>query len=111
MSSSTPSGVSLDGSTGDRCGRGFAVTLRMWDAATMGESGNRQRKHRERMPKVPRGAEVNDIHLAGLTSSDGGTHSNRLDHDAASGRSEDINGFQRFVLRCLGRSPKKEETQ
>ena len=76
----------------------------------MGESGNKPRKHRERMAKVPKGAEANDIHLAGLTNS-GGTHGNRLDHEAASGRSEDIGRFQRFVLKCLGRYPKKEETK
>ncbi|MBW4078856.1 MAG: hypothetical protein HIU84_10210 [Acidobacteria bacterium] len=76
----------------------------------MGETGNEPRKHRIRMPKVPRGAEANDIHLAGLTSSGEGPSGNRQDHDAASGRSEDINRFQRFVLKCLGRHPKKEET-
>jgi hypothetical protein len=80
----------------------------MWDAATMGESGNKPRKYRERMAKVPKGAEANDIHLAGLSNTAGGTHGNRLDHEAASGRSEDINGFQRFILRCLGRYPKKD---
>jgi len=76
----------------------------------MGESGNEPRKHRIRMRKVPKGAEANDIHLAGLTSSGGGSHGNRLDHEAASGRSEDIGRFQQFLLKCLGRYPKKEET-
>lgn len=76
----------------------------------MGESGNKPRKRRLRMPKVPKGAEANDIHLAGLTSSGGGPHANRLDHEAASGRSENIGRFARFILRCLGRYPKKGET-
>jgi hypothetical protein len=76
----------------------------------MGESGNKPRKYRERMPKVRKGAEANNIHLAGLTNSGGGPDGNRLDHEAASGRSEDIGRFQQFVLRCLGRYPKKEET-
>jgi len=77
----------------------------------MGESGNKSRKRRERMAKVPKGAEANDIHLAGLSNSGGGAHGNRLDHEAAKGRREDINGFQRFVLRCLGRYPKKEASR
>lgn len=77
----------------------------------MGETGNKPRKYRERMTKVPRGAEANNVHLAGLTNSGGGTHGNRLDHEAASGRSEDIGGFQRFLLRCLGRYPKKDVTE
>ena len=77
----------------------------------MGRSGDTPRKHRERMPKVPKGAEANDIHLAGLTNNGGGTHGNRLDHEAASGRSENIGTFQRFILKCLGRYPKKEETR
>jgi hypothetical protein len=63
------------------------------------------------MAKVPKGAEANDIHLAGLTNSGGGAHGSRLDHEAASGRSEDLGGFGRFVLRCLGRYPKKEQPE
>jgi len=74
----------------------------------MGESGNEPRNYREPLPKVPKGAETNDIHLAGLTNNGGGLHGNRLDHEAASGRSQDIGSFQRFVLRCLGRYPKKQ---
>jgi len=77
----------------------------------MGEAGNKPRKRRERMPKVPRGARANSVHLAGLTSSTGDTHGNRVDHDAASGRSEDLGNFQRFLLRCLGRYPKKDPTE
>lgn len=77
----------------------------------MGESGNKPRKRRVRMPKVARGAEANSVHLAGLTSSTGGTHGNRLDHDAARGRSENLGNFQRFLLRCLGRYPEKDPTE
>lgn len=77
----------------------------------MGESGNKPRKRRVRMAKVPRGAEANSVHLAGLTSSTGGTHGNRLDHDAARGRSENLGNLQRFLLRCLGRYPEKDPTK
>ena len=76
----------------------------------MGESGNKPRKYRERMAKVPKGAEANSIHLAGLTNSGAGPNGNRLDHEAANSRSQDIGRFQQFILRCLGRYPKKEET-
>jgi hypothetical protein len=72
----------------------------------MGTSGGKPRKIRRRMAKVPRGAETNDIHLAGLTNSGGGHYSNRLDHDASSTRSEDIGKFAKFVLWCLGRRRK-----
>jgi hypothetical protein len=58
------------------------------------------------MAKVPRGAEVNNIQLAGLTTSAPGAHGSRLDHDAARGRSENVGRFGRFVLWCLGRRPK-----
>lgn len=74
----------------------------------MGESGDRPRKRRVRMPKVPRGAEASNIHLAGLTSGGSDLRGNRLDHEAARGRSEDIGRFQLFVLRSLGRYPKKD---
>jgi len=76
----------------------------------MGETGDRPRKRRERMPKVPRGAEASNIHLAGLTSGGSDPQGNRLDHEASSGRSEDIGRVQQFLLRCLGRYPKKDET-
>ena len=38
----------------------------------MGEANDKPRKFRRRMAKVPRGAEPNQIHLAGLTNSSGG---------------------------------------
>lgn len=72
----------------------------------MGSSGDKPRKPRRRMAKVPRGAEANNIQLAGLTTSADSAHGSRLDHDAASGRSENIGRFQRFILWCLGRRPK-----
>lgn len=74
----------------------------------MGETGNKPRKYRPRMAKVPKGAEANNIHLAGLTTSSGGPSGNRLDHEAASGRSEDVGRFQQFLLRLFGHYPKKD---
>ena len=73
----------------------------------VGEAGNKPRKVRHRMAKVPKGAEANDIHLAGLSNSGGGMHGNRLDHEAASGRSQDLGRFGRLFLKLLGRYPKE----
>lgn len=74
----------------------------------MGEAGNKPRKFRRRLPKVPKGAEANDIHLAGLTNSADGPHGNRLDHEAAKGRSENVGKFGQFLLRRLGRYSKEQ---
>ncbi len=74
----------------------------------MGEAGNKPRKFRRRMPKVPKGAEASSIHLAGLAGGGGGPMGNRLDHEAASGRSEDVGRFGRFILRHMGRYSNKE---
>ncbi|MHB8380370.1 MAG: hypothetical protein ACYDB2_10750 [Acidimicrobiales bacterium] len=72
----------------------------------MGSSGDKPRKLRRRMAKVPRGAEANTIQLAGLTTSADGVHGTRLDHDAARGRSENIGRFGRGFLWLLGRRRK-----
>jgi hypothetical protein len=85
-----------------------ALSFGKWKAANMGEVGNKSRKFRRRMPKVAKGAEPNDIHLAGLANSSGGTYGTRLDHELASGRSQNTGRFGRFVLRCLGRRPKSQ---
>lgn len=72
----------------------------------MGSDGDKPRKPRRRMAKVPRGEETNNIQLAGLTNNSGGTYGSRVDHDAAKGRSENVGRFGRFVLWCLGRRRK-----
>lgn len=72
----------------------------------MGTASEKPRKKRRRMAKVPRGAEANNIQLAGLTSSSDAVHSTRLDHDAAHGRSENLGKFGRFFLWLLGRRRK-----
>lgn len=74
----------------------------------MGEAGNKPRKFRIRISKVPKGAEANAVHLAGLADSGGGgTNANRLDHQAAHGRSQNVGRFGQSVLRLLGRYQKK----
>jgi hypothetical protein len=62
------------------------------------------------MAKVPRGAEANNIQLAGLTTSTDSVHANRLDHDAAHGRSENVGKFGRAFLWLLGRRRKDPES-
>jgi len=47
--------------------------------------------------------EGSNIQLAGLAESSQGPSGTRLGHSKARGRSQDINGFGRFVLWCLGR--------
>ncbi|HEY5110960.1 MAG TPA: hypothetical protein VII67_01375 [Acidimicrobiales bacterium] len=76
----------------------------------MGTTGDKPRKRRRRMAKVPRGAEANNIQLAGLTTSSDGVHSTRLDHDAAHGRSENVGKFGRAFLWLLGRRRKDPPT-
>jgi len=76
----------------------------------MGSSGDRPRKTRRRLAKVPRGAEANNIQLAGLTSSTDSVHGSRLDHDVAHGRSENVGRFGRFFLWLLGRRRKDPES-
>ena len=75
----------------------------------MAESGGKPRKVRRRMPKVPKGAQANGIHLAGLSGNTGTGHGNRLDHEAAGGRSENIGRFGQFVLRHMGRYPETQD--
>jgi hypothetical protein len=78
----------------------------------MGSAGDKPRKRRFKEPKVPRGAEANNIHLAGLSNdSTVGGESHRLDHEKAHGRSDTMNGFQRGFLRMLGRKPKHPELE
>jgi hypothetical protein len=83
----------------------FAFTSPKRKAVIMGEAGNKPRKFRRRLPKVPKGAEPNDIHLAGLANSSGGAYGNRLDHELSGARSQNLSKFGRFILWCLGRRP------
>lgn len=75
----------------------------------MGASGDKPRKRKFRMPKVPRGEETNNIQLAGLTNSDGSVHGPRVGHEMARGRSENVGRIGKFILRRLGRWPKEDD--
>ena len=69
----------------------------------MGTDGEKNRKPKHPLPKVPRYEEPNSIHLAGLSEGTGGPFGSRLGHAAAHARSQDLGRFGRFVLRLLGR--------
>jgi hypothetical protein len=75
----------------------------------MGTAGNKPRKPRHRLAKVPKYEEVNNIQLAGLAESSGGVSGTRLGHSTAHGRSTNVGRFGRFILRCLGRRTKEQE--
>jgi hypothetical protein len=69
----------------------------------MGKAGDKPRKPRRRLAKVPRGFEPNDLHLAGLNNPSGGNYGTRDDHDAASYRSTNLGRFGRAFLWLMGR--------
>jgi len=77
----------------------------------MGSTGDKPRKRKHRLAKVPRGAEASNLHLAGLSNDSPSPGGHRLDHDEAHGRSEDIGTFGRMFLRLLGRRPKNPEQE
>lgn len=78
--------------------------------AFMGTPGDKPRKPRHRLRKVPKGLETNNIQLAGLTNSNDSVHGTRLDHEVAHGRSENVGKFGRSVLWLLGKRRKDPES-
>lgn len=74
----------------------------------MGQSGDKPRKRRQRLAKVPRGFEPNDLHLAGLNNPSGGNYGTRDDHDAASYRSTNLGRMGRAFLWLLGRRTREQ---
>jgi hypothetical protein len=77
----------------------------------MGSSGDKPRKPRRHLRKVPRGEEGSNIQIGGLAEGDNSGAGPRLGHENASGRSYEIGKFQTFVLWCLGRRPKPLENE
>ena len=73
----------------------------------MGASGDKPRKFRHRMAKVPKYEETNNIQLAGLAESSTPVGGTRLGHSTAKGRSQNLGRVGAFVLWCLGRRPKE----
>ncbi len=77
----------------------------------MGSSGDKPRKPRRHLTKVPKYAEASNIQLAGLAEGSNGGSGTRLGHATAHGRSQDIGRFATFVLWCLGRRRKPVDSE
>jgi hypothetical protein len=72
----------------------------------MGSGGEKPRKGRRRLAKVPRYEEPNTFPAAGLTGSAGDVYGSRYGHSADRHQSKPPNRFGAFVLRHLGMKPK-----
>ena len=84
--------------------------LLLCETAAMGSAGEKPRKTRRRLAKVPRGLEPNNPPLAGLTNTSGGVYGSRVDHEAATHHSRDLGRVGRTFLRLLGRRPYHVDT-
>jgi hypothetical protein len=76
----------------------------------VGSAGEKPRKTKRHLSKVPKYEEPNSIPAAGLTGSgDRGVYGSRYGHSADHHRrtSERPGRFGAFVLRCLGMKPKE----
>jgi hypothetical protein len=78
----------------------------------MGSAGEKPRKTKRHLSKVPKYEEPNTIPAAGLTGSGGdGIYGSRYGHSAGHhgqpGQPERPGRFGAFVLRCLGMKPKE----
>jgi hypothetical protein len=68
----------------------------------MGSAGDKSRKPKRRMAKVPKYEEPNAFPAAGLTGRSGGGYGSRYGHSADHHHDREPGRFGRFVLRCLG---------
>jgi hypothetical protein len=73
----------------------------------MGSTGDKPRKQKRRLAKVPKYEEPNSLPAQGLTGSSGGVYGSRYGHSADHhGAEKDPGRFGAFVLRLLGMKPK-----
>ena len=73
---------------------------------TMGSAGDKPRKQKRRLGKVPKYEEPNTLPLQGLTGDSGGVFGSRYGHSADHHREKEPGRFGAFVLRSLGMKPK-----
>jgi hypothetical protein len=74
----------------------------------VGSSGDKSRKPRRRLAKVPKYEEPNTFPGGGLTGSSNAGFGSRYGHSADGHHNKDEPGrFGAFVLRCLGMKPKE----
>jgi hypothetical protein len=74
--------------------------------AAMGRAGNKPRKAKQRLGKVPKYEEPNTFPAAGLTGSTDEVFGSRYGHSADRHRQKEPGRFGSFVLRVLGMNPK-----
>ncbi len=72
----------------------------------MGSAGDKPRKQKRRLAKVPKYEEPNTLPAPGLTGSSGGVYGSRYGHSADHHQEKKPGRFGAFVLRCLGMKPK-----
>jgi hypothetical protein len=73
----------------------------------MGSAGDKPRKQRRRLAKVPKYEEPNTLPAPGLTGSSDAVFGSRYGHSADHHLQQNGPGrFGAFVLRCLGMKPK-----
>ena len=72
----------------------------------MGRAGNKPRKPKRHLGKVPKYEEPNTIPAAGLTGSSGGVFGSRYGHSTDHHQQKEPGRFGSFVLRVLGMKPK-----
>jgi hypothetical protein len=78
----------------------------MGQTEVMGSSGDKPRKQRRRLAKVPKYEEPNSLPAQGLTGSSGGVYGSRYGHSADHHAQKEPGRFGAFILRLLGMKPK-----
>lgn len=72
----------------------------------MGSAGEKPRKRKRHLAKVPKYEEPNTLPLAGLTGSSDEVFGSRYGHSADHHQQKEPGRFGAFVLRRLGMKPK-----
>jgi hypothetical protein len=72
----------------------------------MGSAGDKPRKQRRRLAKVPKYEEPNTLPAPGLTGSSGAVFGSRYGHSADHHPQKEPGRFGAFILRLLGMKPK-----
>jgi hypothetical protein len=72
----------------------------------MGSAGEKPRKPRRRLAKVPKYEEPNTFPAPGLTGSSNEVFGSRYGHSSDHHQQRPPGRFGAFVLRCLGMKPK-----